>query len=180
MNAMKRRSSPKSAEEQWIAYHEAGHAVAAILLGIKFDEVSFAPEKTSQYKGSTTVRLVQGWQQLIKRGLLPPEEADRLACFCFAGDAAQCRFAPRSVRLRHKAFDVRAVLDILDVFPVPERGERMLRARMRAEEMVESHWAHVQAVANTLVQKRKLGETDIRVILGRVRRGSLGRWRGTA
>src|SRR5712692_11590899 len=111
MTAMKRLYGGKNAQAQWVAYHEAGHAVAAILLGIRLGEVSLAPDETARYLASTTVRLAEGSQQLIEPGLLPPQEADRLACFCFAGDAAQCRFAPRSVRLRHKAFDVRVILD---------------------------------------------------------------------
>src|SRR6266446_1986516 len=125
MTAMKRLAGGKNAREPWIAYHEAGHAVAALLLGIKLGEVSLAPDETGRYRASTTVRLAQGSQQFIEGGLLSLGQADRLACFCFAGDAAQCRFAPRSVRLHHKAVDVRAVLDILEQFSAPERGEHM-------------------------------------------------------
>jgi hypothetical protein len=172
MTAMKGLSGGKNAHEQWIAYHEAGHAVAAILLGIRLGEVSIAPDETARHRASTTVRLAQGSQQLIERGLFSPREADRLACFCFAGDAAQCRFAPRSVRMHYKAFDVRAILDILEQFPAPERGEHMMRARKRAEEMVESHWPQVEEVANMLLRQRKLGEADIRRIVRPTRRGN--------
>src|SRR5260370_31069878 len=93
MTAMKRLSGGENAQKQWIAYHEAGHAVAAILLGIRLGEVSLTSDETARHRASTTVRLAQGSRQLIERGLLPLGQADRLACFCFAGDAAQCRFA---------------------------------------------------------------------------------------
>ncbi|SRR6266851_243315 len=172
MTAMKRLSGGKNAQEQWVAYHEAGHAVAAIVVGIRLGEVSLTPDETARHRASTTVRLAPGSQQLIERGVLPPGQADRLACFCFAGDAAQCRFAPRSVRLHHKAFDVRAVLDILEQFPAHERSEHMMRARIRAKEIVESHWTQVEEVANMLLRKRKLGEPDIRRIVRRTRRGN--------
>jgi hypothetical protein len=157
MTAMKRLSGGKNAREQWVAYHEAGHAVAAIQLGMRLGEVSLAPDETERCLASTTVRLAQGSRQLIERGLLPLGQAHRLACFCFAGDAAQCRFAPRSVRLHHKAFDVRAILDILEQFPAPERGEHMMRARKRAEEMVECHWQQVRAVASGRHLSRAVG-----------------------
>ncbi len=50
---MKRLSGGKNAQEQWIAYHEAGHAVAARLLGIRLGEVSLAPDETGRYRAST-------------------------------------------------------------------------------------------------------------------------------
>src|SRR5260370_28735060 len=117
MTAMKRLSGGKNAQEQWVAYHEAGHAVAAIVVGIRLGEVSLTPDETARHRASTTVRLAPGSQQLIEPGVRPPGQAERLACFRFSGDPPQIRFPPRSVRLHHKALCVRAVVDILEQYP---------------------------------------------------------------
>src|SRR5260370_40826801 len=93
MTAMKRLSGGENAQKQWIAYHEAGHAVAAILLGIRLGEVSLTSDETARHRASTTVRLAQRSRQLIERGLLPNRQADRLAWFLFSREAQESAFA---------------------------------------------------------------------------------------
>jgi hypothetical protein len=136
--------------ERTICYHEAGHFVACMVLGIPVEHV--------QMRFSFWGRALDGHVKL--RNIGPDREAD-----CKPGDDAVMTFAGFAAEvLYHRLYG--------GPEPDPEpsssdtelglaalgrcRGVSERQARSRAEHLVLVNWARVEALAATLCQRHKL------------------------
>jgi hypothetical protein len=98
------------------AYHEAGHAVAAFQLrvGIGRRGVSIVPNE--DWSGfAHTLKGFSGRPDIERTGQMRLG-AEKRAIVSFAGEAAQRRFRPMSVRRHHGAIDRGHAIDLMNYF----------------------------------------------------------------
>ena len=132
------------------AYHEAGHAVVARMLGVRVKSVTIQP--TLNYSGRV---LFDG---------LGRRTTEKKILITLAGPHAQRRFAPNSAwRSGNKAhlnsgydFDNVALL-IHDEHGNGKVADLYWRYVMaKAEQLVEGWWPHIEAVASALLKRETL------------------------
>jgi hypothetical protein len=148
------------------AYHEAGHAVIAYMLGYRPQCVTIVPTV------DTTGHIIQtnpldGFQ-------LNPDSSDEarlriesLITICFAGPIAQKRYNPRSWRRAHGEWDYEKIAELgLRVCASDEQASAFVRWReIVACDMVRAHWPRIQLVAGQLLKRENLSHTDLDAII---------------
>jgi len=156
---------------QWpTAYHEAGHAVVAIHLGIGLGRkgVNVIPDSNENRTGMAHIlRGFAGRPDIDTSGRMRLG-AEKNALATFAGEAAQRKYRPTSVRSWHASEDRNNIVDLLSYF-VSENRE--LEAyyhwlQIRAENLIKKPevWAQIQAVARALVKQQHLKPLEIKTI----------------
>jgi hypothetical protein len=150
------------------AYHEAGHAVAALQLrvGIGRRGVSLVPNE--DWSGFVhTLKGFSGRPDIERTGQMRLGAENR-AIVLFAGEAAQRRFRPMSVRRHHAAYDRRHAIDLMNYFVGSTRElEAYLEwLRIRTEAFVASpfNWTLIGAVAAALLTRKRLNADEVKGI----------------
>ena len=133
------------------AHHEAGHVVAAILKGLVVEHVTIDADAG-----------VAGYVQYLQ----PAEEDEQTherGVVALAGEAAQRRFNPRSIRRHHGGGDREQVLSYaVNYAGSVKQAEALVRYwEVRASELVERYWAQIQRVAAELLKHRTLTRQDV-------------------
>lgn len=146
------------------AYHEAGHAVIAWLLGVRFRRaaVTIIPDRDS--KGRVK------HHSTLKRLRPDVDDSDRIrlgiektAMIAIAGEAAQRRFRPMSRRTWHAAQDYHNVSELLSRVLHPKELAPYLKfLQIRVNLMLDrpGAWQAVEAVAEALVRQRTLSADE--------------------
>jgi hypothetical protein len=141
---------------QYIAYHEAGHAVATILLGRKFRYVTVIPEGDSaghiKYFSPKTQRFrVLGFERI-------PNWIDVELMTSLAGEVAQGMALPRSVRPWHGKSDRRQNLDFFWALNCAGGDEYVEYCKARLYSMFHDkiNWAGLKALAFALLERKTL------------------------
>lgn len=138
------------------AYHEAGHAVAAYVLGRDFFSVSITSEGNSAGRCYFAARpeTFDPWNRdPATRSRLEIEVITDLA-----GGIAE-RIATGFDNLQGMASDVYAAMDTA-IYVTSNETQRLAyleRAEARAESILRQHWGAVQALADALL---RLGEIE--------------------
>jgi len=142
---------------KWVAtaYHEAGHAIANIVLRFKTKKVSIVPcgEMDGVVESNLGIKLRSSeWRT---PGRAARERRHDKVVTILAGEQAQRRFNPRSVRARHFEADSHDIVDYLRALH-PEDDE--LRAaykylRLRARNLVNLYWGMIQDMAEVLMKE---------------------------
>ncbi len=149
------------------AYHEAGHAVVSWCLGFSVDRATIVPDNDSSghvmiepEKPSTCTDAVRGGLWHPSRLLL-----EKRVMLVQAGEVAQRRYNPRSVRRGHFRNDRRKCVDILRIYaPDEEKLDVMPHYRLLRNwtiYLIEEHWHLVEAVAKALLECRELSGTQV-------------------
>jgi hypothetical protein len=148
------------------AIHEAGHAVAAIMLSIRFDEVTIEPLESGE-GGS-----VRGFAQYTPNYVSDPETKDEpeslafwqnLMVVCLAGPAANRRCQCANWR-GYAVGDLQEVLRLIN--DIHRHSEKKVREtyykflEALASELVEKFWPRVEALATALVERRTLTHAE--------------------
>jgi hypothetical protein len=159
-----------------VAYHEAGHAVAAVLTGVGFctsdPAISIVPDPTRGTKdcysqGRTSLAFTPVFTLIEKLPIVPDEqflaikhsEAERFATILLAGEAAQRIHSPRNIRKVHFKGDHEAALHYLSVFADPTAEfERM---RNQAKALMIDHWHIVGALAVRVLLSREMSGAEV-------------------
>lgn len=168
---MSTRTSPVSSEI--VAHHEAGHAVAGVVLGVEFTEVRIVrgedgkigvPLKTNPWLGprplsnpgefteeewATLSQSDREWEQWKKR------DQEKYAIFCFAGKAAQLEYGGVV-----NDEDAKADYSFVEYW-LPDFQQRKAALEQEARELVRNHWLAVQAVAAELVERAALVPAEV-------------------
>lgn len=157
------KSSAKNAlKDEAIAYHEAGHAIAAwrLLNGRnRVHRVSIVRDDDSLGQ-INHAPLLRGIQLDVDDSPRAQRKAEDLMLVCLAGPAAQCKYNPRTVRHYHGAGDCEQVYDLLSHLCSSDKEKDLYFRLMetRAEQFVarDFHWRAIEILAWELLKQRTM------------------------
>ncbi len=142
-----------------VAYHEAGHAVVSWQLGVPLRRTGVTIIPHGSTAGATHHWQVVGrdveWD-LSDRNRLRTE---KLVQICLAGNVAQRRFDPRSVRGVHADSDHQQAVDALIRWSTPRELEVWVKLLyLRTEQLLANAnaWRAVERLAEALVQQGRI------------------------
>ncbi len=146
-----------------VAYHEAGHAVAAKMLGFVVDRISISPQ------GDAAGHVIHDYGCNMNEVIYEDEPLrqwalERAAIVSLAGEVAQRRYRPDSVDPDHGGGDRVHVHQILD--HLADETDQELRDAwatlllLRAERLVEVHWPRVEWLASVLLSQTTIEGAD--------------------
>lgn len=146
-----------------VAYHEAGHAVAAKVLGLTIDRISIAPE------GDAAGHVIHNYGCNMNEVIYEDDpnrqwSLERAALVAMAGEAAQRHFRLESVQEQHGGGDRIKVHQILD--HLAGEGDQELRdawerlLAIRAKRLVEQHWMQVEWLASVLLERITIHDAE--------------------
>lgn len=150
------------------AYHEAGHAVVAVRLGVAIGRrgVSIVPGDGLAGSVHTHLGFSGNPDQEITTKMRMAAEHN--AIICFAGEAAQRRFSPKSVRRIHWEGDRENAALLVSYFtgPDPELEWYLGWLRTRAENIVATPhvWVMITAVAEALMEHKRLTAGEVKAV----------------
>ncbi len=147
----------ESAALRATAFHEAGHAVAAMALGISFTHITI---------GLNGADL--GGVTFVGPEWLDPDAVtlSALIATLYAGRIAESRFTGRTAR-RGALSDYESVRALADSFlETDDREASLKKARHRAEEVIDSHWTKVERLADALLRRTRLAHDEALTELG--------------
>jgi hypothetical protein len=154
------------------AYHEAGHAVVKACLGLGYSGLSIVPdndswgrvESSKPEKPSTCAAIDRGdrWHPSRLR-------AEKLVMVLQAGDVAQWRYDPTSVRLSYSRSDYEKCNALLLNYDPdkknPDADLHYYLLQEWTESLIEQHWHLVEAVAKDLLDRDKLSGPQLRDVI---------------
>lgn len=142
------------------AHHEAGHAVAAFALRIPVKRVSIMPDASRDAAGHVYLGKSRSVDAMHRQGIV-----------ALAGEAAQRRYNPRSVRYHHGGGDRQAVAEYaLERTGSGEQATLLARLwELQARDLVEKRWGTIQRVATALLARQTLNAEQVRMLAFRVR-----------
>jgi len=165
-----------------VAYHEAGHAVAALRFGVDIEKVTIEPGTVEG--GSCSDGEQESYIGLVKIGLEMTMDIDRYDTEDFARLQQYCiinlcsRPAEAGFWGRNNNFagwvDRDHVLDVIKgVFGSSDNGgplDRAVKAFYRyqaaeAELLIERNWHAVEAVAEALMERKTLTGDEVRAVV---------------
>lgn len=169
--------SEPSAIDPVVAFHEAGHAAAAVALGLGFllKEVRVAehdgrgpgtdlcgdavprgcatkPEEVSEAEWQRLHADPIAWNDWIER------DHDKFAIYYLAGEAAQRRYAPDVKTPPHKT----ANSNVERLVP----PDRVPRLREEADTLIAKHWSVVAHIASELLRRHRLTGEEVKALVG--------------
>lgn len=136
------------------AYHEAGHAVVGYCLGLDLGPATIIPDEEAGTEG------VSSSESPVCDG----SRYEGNIVSLYAGGAAQRRFDPTAGDSGCGRDNEEAAALLGDHY-----DESTLR--QRAEELVESHWGKIEAVASMLIEEKTLSGDDIGTICVAIEEG---------
>jgi hypothetical protein len=155
-------------QEQATAYHEAGHAVAAIHLGVGLGRKGISIISDDESWGFA--HTLKGFRGKPDGETTPSmhRAAEKQTVVMFAGEAAQRGFRPRSVRRHHASADRAGAVDLMDYFvgSNEELEATLERLHVRAVHLVEEPivWRKIGAVATALLELKRLTASEVKAI----------------
>jgi hypothetical protein len=162
-----------------VAHHEAGHAVAGIVLGVEFTAVRIVPGEDGKIGVPLKTMPWLGPRPSSNPGEFNDEEwaelsqsdekweswkngdHEKYAIFCFAGKAAQLEYAGVATDA-----DAKADYSFVEYW-LPDYGQRKAALEQEARELVRNHWPAVQAVAAALPERAALTPAKVEEIFRR-------------
>jgi hypothetical protein len=148
-----------------VAYHEAGHAVSAALLGIKVVRVCIGPGRHGrtvrenplyEFEGQTTDQIPQDrFNSIIFTG----------AVVIVAGEEAQRIHDRNSIKdwqIRDDAEDLHGLMRNVDV---QQRRPLERSVRRQCKALLKDNWAAVDRVARALLEKIELTGDEVAALI---------------
>ena len=146
---------------EWTAYHEAGHAVVALSLGVRAHKATIVPDADSDgwvHHASPLGRL----QADIETSDRVRMRIEKRILIALAGDAAE--------RKAYKRRRFGGHIDLSQAFDAASHicgSDRQTDAYLQylsivAEDLIDLHWEAVERVAKALLARQTLSEAQIR------------------
>lgn len=149
-----------------LSYHEAGHAVAAFVLRMRFTHLSIIPDEDSI--GHTMTTKLRDFQPDVARSRTGRDRYERYAMVSLAGLVAERERVGR-VRYRTNHHDVIQAFELCSntCGSDEETGACINWLWERTKNLMKSgrHWAAVEALAEQLRTRRYIGEREARQII---------------
>ena len=148
------------------AYHEAGHAVIAYLLGYKPQSATIVP--TVDATGHVIhANPLHGFQLDIDGSDEVRRRVESAITICFAGPIAQKRYSPRSWRRVHGQWDYDTIAELgLRVCGSDEQATAFIRWReIVTLDLIKANWPRIQQVARQLLEREHLSHADLDAII---------------
>jgi ATP-dependent Zn protease len=157
-----------------VAHHEAGHAVAAAVLGVPFDYATIQGNREKNTLGHTmfapppiTMRGGDQWSEILDELTEDRDSRSRIIC-ALVGRRAEEKFLGAKVESGF-AGDYRIVLRLFRCMGVRNQDGRLYRELDgEATRLVATHWPEVTAVAKGLMDKERLSANEVKGIVGKI------------
>jgi hypothetical protein len=160
------REMAKLLRGERISYHEAGHAVAAFVLRMRFTHVCIIPDEDSM--GHTMTTKLRDFQPDMARSRTGRDRYERYAMVSLAGLVAE-RLRAGRVRYMTNHPDVVQAFELCSNTCGSDEETRAcinwLWERTRNLMKSGRHWAAVEALAEQLRVRRYIGERETRRII---------------
>jgi hypothetical protein len=144
------------------AYHEAGHAVIAYVLGYKLKSVTIIPthDAHGMVQYLDPLRGIPLDAEVSDRARLRLEKAIQIS---FAGPLAQRKFKEHAWRDYHGEFDFKKIGELgIRAVGSAEQQKAFLRwLEIATLEMVDAHWSAIERVAKLLLARDRLNGAEI-------------------
>lgn len=166
--------------DRHVAYHEAAHAVLSVHCDRRFRFVSIE----SHVGAAGHVQHFRGLRSASADQLTPRTIAWRVqqdVVILLAGDIAVKRWRGRRDRAGAMTdeHDVNDLASLLHERGSPEFVAFIRYMAVHAKGLVDTHWADIEAVAATLVDRRRLSERDVRRVIAQRAATVRAIWEGT-
>lgn len=156
----------KRAERQLltVAYHEAGHAVMAVALGINLSKVTIIPENDSaghcKHEKITVGDYADNSPRACKR-------IEISAMISLAGTLAQRIHNPRSVRHYRAMSDYKQACNAAMTLNGSARQETawLKWIEIKTEDVLRLRWRAVEALSQELMQRKALNGNEARAVV---------------
>ena len=152
------------------AYHEAGHAVAAIAQGVAVRSITIVPDKQEGYAGRVQHEdLTRQVNLEADNSPLTRLRIEKQIIVFLAGAAAQRKYDRRSWRSFHSSSDYENAANLADaVSSSPAASEAFLRwLAIASDDLIAAHWQEVEEIAKALVEEKTLSGTRVRELISR-------------
>lgn len=156
------------AHPQWsTAIHEAGHVVAATVIGIQLDLATIRAGSTEDaaYLGRTRITRSDDFYRLIGEDV---EFTEKHIIQAWAGTLAEERAGVHEPG--DWSHDRETVADLAIRISGPDVNGLIERLRVEADQLLATHWATVERVAEALVQQESLTSDHLKELLHELRR----------
>jgi ATP-dependent Zn protease len=170
MSKSRARNRSSLRELEQTAYHEAGHAVAALHFGFIPDKVTIV--KTDTALGHVEQRGLVLYQDYADRRHLQRMVSESIVC-CYAGYEAERRFDPNTDGASSEK-DFRDAFNLPRYYEVPPRYcsmvgdevymEYLERRQRQAQRLVRERWACIAHVAWALLRHKTLSGEEVNEI----------------
>ena len=148
-----------------IAYHESGHAVACVILGVRVKKATIIPVDANILGRVTHASIYGGARPDIEFSDPVRLRVERDILIAFAGDAAERRFHKRRRFGGWSDYD-RATNAASNVCSSPNATEAFLRwLEIAAADLVDLNWPAIDAVAKALVERKTLTGGQVRTAM---------------
>jgi ATP-dependent Zn protease len=152
---------------QATAYHEAGHAVVAHVLGHRIKRITIVPSKSQNYAGCVFFAK----QPSVKRIDYDPSPritraAKERILASLVGLCAQRLFNSRTCRSFHGYEDFKQILLYVGNLMRENETEPFLKwMEVRTENLLRDNWKAVNVLAHELIRRREIGGQEAHQII---------------
>jgi hypothetical protein len=154
--------------ERSTAYHEAGHAVAAIAQGVAVRSITIVPSKQEGYAGRVQ------HEDLTRRVNLDTDNSpnirsriERQIVVALAGAAAQRKYDRRSWRSFHSSGDYETAANLADaISSSTAASEAFLNwLAIATDDLIATRWVEVEKIAKALLEEKTLSGPRVRELI---------------
>jgi len=168
--ATSRRIGTRSKAELATAYHEAVHALLAVLEGIRIHQVNVIGGKGYDERVLHDPVVKRSNKQRLETGDISPTlrmQIEAHARVALAGTIAQKKFDPGSLRSYHSTTDNKNAVDLINCLTasVRETEARLNLLSVQAEQRLKIHWPAVRRFVPILLEKRRISGTETKTLL---------------
>jgi len=172
---VKKRKKENKKIKELIAYHEAGHAIAAFAMRKKFTYIALGSHPdipgsegvvwTRPQKYRKAFKKVRGQDLWVANDLKIPtkESIEREIVVLLAGSAAQCRYETKKAGYQTGTHDYKVALNLASKHLDSTNNEGLMdKLAAISGLLLNLHWHRVKILAATLLKEDRIGYMNAR------------------